>query len=337
VFREGTDFVRLVSRLFLVAAISLPSVTCALAGGTPAGTDITSQATINYTITGTGHTGVSNIVTTSVAEVLDLSLVWQDAAAVVVQPGAIGQALAFRLTNIGNGSDAYNLTGQSTLGGDDFDPVLRNIHLDTNGNGRFDPGIDELYIPGGNDPVLAADAFTLLFLLNDIPPSTTVNQLGASMLSAASNTGVGVPGTVFTGAGENGLDAVVGANGGRFDSQGSYRIMALSAQVAILKSAVVVDPFGGSQPVAGATITYQLSVIATGTGTSNDVVISDAIPLNTTYNPGTLMLNGTPFTDALDGDSGDVGDTTTGAITVDLGDVAVGGPGQTITFTVTID
>lgn len=336
-FREGSDFVRLVSRLFLVAALSLPSVTCALAGGTPAGTDITSQATINYTITGTGHTGVSNIVTTSVAEVLDLSLVWQDAAAVVVQPGAIGQALAFRLTNTGNGSDAYNLTGQSTLGGDDFDPILGNIHHDTNGNGRFDPGIDELYIPGGNDPVLAADAFTLLFLLNDIPPNTTVNQLGASMLSAASNTGVGVPGTVITGAGENGLDAVVGANGGRFDSQGSYRIMALSAQVAILKSAVVADPFGGSQPVASATITYQLSVIATGTGTSNDVVISDAIPLNTTYNPGTLMLNGTSFTDALDGDSGDVGGTTTGAITVDLGDVAVGGPGQTITFTVTID
>ena len=328
---------RLASRLLLAAAFSLSGVTCALADGTPAGTDITSQATINYTITGMVYTELSNTVTTSVAEVLDLSLVWQDAAPVEVQPGTVAQALAFRLTNIGNGSDAYNLAGQSTLGGDDFDPVLGNIHLDTNGNGRFDPGLDELYLPGGNDPVLAADAFTLLFLLNDIPPNATVNQLGASMLSAASNTGVGAPGTAFTGAGENGLDAVVGINGGRLDGQGSYRIVALSAQVAILKSAVVVDPFGGSQPVAGATITYQLSVIATGTGTSNDVVVSDAIPLNTTYNPGTLMLNGTSFTDALDGDSGDVGGTTTGAITVDLGVVAVGGPGQTITFTVTID
>ena len=328
---------RLVSRLILVAAFSLLTVTCALAGGTPAGTDITSQATINYTITGTGYTELSNTVTTSVAEVLDLSLVWQDAAPVEVQPGTLAQALAFRLTNTGNGSDAYNFAGQSALGGDDFDPVLRNIHLDTNGNGRFDPGLDELYIPGGNDPVLAADAFTLLFLLNDIPPSATVNQLGASMLSAASNTGVGAPGTVFTGAGENGLDAVVGINGGQGESQGSYRIVALSAQVAILKSAVVVDPFGGSQPVAGATITYSLSVIATGTGSTNDVVVSDAIPLNTSYNPGTLMLDGTPVTDAVDGDQGDMGGTTPGAITVSLGDVAVGGPGKTITFTVTID
>ena len=328
---------RLVSRLFLVAAYGLLTVTCALADGTPAGTDITSQATINYTITGTGYTELSNTVTTSVAEVLDLSLVWQDAAPVEVQPGTVAQALAFRLTNTGNGSDAYNLAGQSTLGGDDFDPVLRNIHLDTNGNGRFDPGIDELYIPGGNDPLLAADAFTLLFLLNDIPSNATVNQLGASMLGAASNTGVGSPGTVFTGAGENGLDAVVGANGAQGESQGSYRIVALSAQVAILKSAVVVDPFGGSQPVAGATITYELSVIATGTGSTNDVVVSDAIPLNTSYNPGTLMLDGTPVTDAVDGDQGDMGGTTPGAITVSLGDVAVGGPGKTITFTVTID
>ena len=328
---------RLVSRLFLVAVFSLSFVTCALADGTPAGTDITSQATINYTIAGTDYTALSNEVVTSVAEVLDLSLVWQDAAPVEVQPSTTGQALVLRLTNIGNGSDSFNFSGQSTLSGDDFDPILTSIHLDTNGNGRFDPGIDELYIPGGNDPVLAADAFTLLFLLNDIPPSATVGQLGASMLSAASNTGTGVPGTVIIGAGDDGLDAVVGLSGGQADSRGSYIIVALSAQVAILKSAVVVDSFGGSQPVAGATITYELSVIATGTGVTNDVVISDVIPLNTTYNPGTLMLNGTPVTDAADGDSGDMGDTTPGAVTVSLGDVAVGGPGQTITFTVTIN
>ena len=198
-------------------------------------------------------------------------------------------------------------------------------------------GIDELYVPGGNDPVLAADAFTLLFLLNGIPPGATVNQLGVSLLNASSNTGSGTPGTVITGAGETGLDAIVGSEGGRMDSQGSYRVVALSAQVAILKSAVVVDPFGGSQPVAGSTITYQLSVIATGTGTTHDVTVSDAIPLNTTYNPGTLMLNGSPVTDAVDGDPGDMGGTTPGAVTVTLGDVAVSGPDQSITFTVTID
>ena len=328
---------RLIARLFLVLMFQLLGVSFTLADGTPAGTDITSQATVNYTIIGTHYTSLSNTVITPVAEVLELSLVWQDAAPVEVQPGTVGQALAFRLTNTGNGNDSYNLSGQSTLSGDDFDPILDNIHLDTNGNGRFDPGLDELYIPGDNDPLLAADAFTLLFLLNDIPVNATVNQQGFSRLNAASVTGTGTPGTVIPGAGEMGQDAVVGAGEGRADGQGSYVVVALSAQIAILKSAVVVDPYGGSQPVAGATITYQLSVIATGTGATNDVTVSDAIPLNTTYNPGTLMLNGTLVTDAVDGDAGDMGGTTPGAITMTVGDVAVGGPDQSITFTVTID
>jgi uncharacterized repeat protein (TIGR01451 family) len=335
--KEGSYFVSPVSRLLLMTLICMFAASGARAGGTPAGTDITSQATVNYTITGSGYTAQSNTVTTGVAEVLDLSVVWQDAAPVEVGPGTVGQALAFRLTNTGNGSDSYTLTGLSTLTGDAFDPILDNIHLDTNGNGRFDPGIDELHVPGSNDPVLPADAYTLLFLVNGIPPSATVGLLGDSQLNAASNTGTGNPGDVIGGAGELGQDAVVGANGGQAATRGSYRVVALSAQVAILKSAVVVDPYGGSQPVAGATITYELSVIATGTGATNDVVVSDAIPLNTTYNPGTLMHNGSPVTDAVDSDPGDMGGTTPGAITVDLGDVAVGGPDQTITFTVTID
>ena len=334
---EGPDFVRFVSRLYLAVVFCLPGVTCAFAGGTPAGTDITSQAIINYTLAGADRTGASNTVTTAVAEVLDLGLVWQDAAPVQVRPGAVAQVLTFRLTNLGNGSDSFSLAGASSLAGDDFDPTPAGIRLDTNGNGRFDPGLDQVHVPGGNDPLLAADAFTLVFLLNDIPPDATVGQLGASSLSAASNTGTGAPGALIAGAGENGVDAVVGARGGRTDMPGSYRIAALAAQVAILKSAVVVDPFGGSQPVAGATITYELSVIATGTGVTSDVVVSDAIPLNTTYNPGTLRLDGAPVTDAVDGDSGDMGFTTAGAITVALGDVAVGAPDRTITFTVTID
>lgn len=328
---------RLVTRLLLIHVCSLSMASVALADGTPAGTDITSQATVNYNITGADYAAVSNEVTMVVAEVLDLSLVWQDAAAVEVGPGTVGQALAFRLTNIGNGNDSYTLTGLSNLTGDGFDPLLDSIHLDTNGNGRYDPGIDEIHIPGDNDPVLAADTYTLLFLVNNIPASPTVGQLGDSQLTAASNTGTGQPGLVIDGAGEMGQDAVVGAGGGQAALRGSYRIVALSAQVAILKSAVVADPYGGSQPVAGATITYELSVIATGTGTTNNVVVSDAIPLNTTYNPGTLMHNGSPVTDVLDGDNGDMGGTTPGTITVNCGDVAVSGPDQTITFTVTID
>jgi uncharacterized repeat protein (TIGR01451 family) len=133
------------------------------------------------------------------------------------------------------------------------------------------------------------------------------------------------------------LDAVIGAAGGVQEVQGSYRIVAPAAQVAILKSAVVEDPYGGSQPVSGATVTYSLAVIATGSGTADGVVVSDAIPANTTYTPGSLTLNGTPVTDAADADAGDMGATAPGQITVALGDLDTALPGQIIAFKVTID
>jgi len=66
------------------------------------------------------------------------------------------------------------------------------------------------------------------------------------------------------------------------------------------------------------------------------VVITDAIPANTTYIPGSLALDGSPLTDTADGDAGDVGDSATGTLTVALGDLAAGAPGSTISFRVTI-
>ena len=44
-----------------------------------------------------------------VAEVLDLTVTWQDAAPVPTNAGAVGVVLAFRLTNIGNGTESYAL------------------------------------------------------------------------------------------------------------------------------------------------------------------------------------------------------------------------------------
>ena len=43
------------------------------------------------------------------------------------------------------------------------------------------------------------------------------------------------------------------------------------------------------------------------------------------------------LTDEPDGDSGDVGGTTPGTVTVNLGDVVGGSPFQTITFDVVIN
>ena len=306
-----------------------------LAAGTRAGTDITNQATANYTVGTDNFSENSNVTTTTVAEILNVDVVWQDAGNVTVNPGATGRVLTFQVTNTGNGTDDYTLTGLSTLGADDFDPNLVGIYLDSNVNGVYDPGTDAQYIPGTNDPVLAADAAVSIFVLNNIPGGLLDGDLGDSRLTVTSNTGSGPPGTIVAGAGESGTDAVVGTSGGDDEDIGTYIVSTIT--VAVVKSVTIADPFGGTEPIPGAVLSYTVAVTVGGTGTALGMVITDPIPGNTTYNAGTLTLNTGALTDAADGDEGDVGGTTPATVTVDLGDLTAASPVQTITFDVTIN
>ena len=70
------------------------------------------------------------------------------------------------------------------------------------------------------------------------------------------------------------------------------------------KSAVVLDQFGGSNPIPGATITYTLTFTATGTGTLTNVKLEDTIPSGTTYQAGTIELDTVGLTDIAADDEG---------------------------------
>jgi uncharacterized repeat protein (TIGR01451 family) len=107
-------------------------------------------------------------------------------------------------------------------------------------------------------------------------------------------------------------------------------------QLSAVKAQTVQDPFGGTQPIPGATITYQVVVTATGSGTALGAALTDEIPASTTYVAGSLTLNGAPLTDTADGD---VGAFATGParIGVNLGDLTAASGPQTIAFSVTID
>ncbi len=314
----------------------MPGVTWG--AGTTAGTAIINQATVDYAIGANSYTETSISTSIIVSEVLDVALDWQDASPVSVSAGASAQVLTFRLTNTGNGNEAFRLTNQSLLGGDDFDPVPSGpgIYLDVNGNDTYDPGIDDPYSPGVNDPALAADASQTVFILSDIPGGLPAGSVGYSRLEAvAVSGGSGTPGFLHANAGDGGIDAVDGSSGGRADSMGSYVVSNVS--VNLFKSAVVTDPGGGSQPVTNATIAYTILVTVSGAGTAQNLVITDPIPTNTTYIPATLRLDAIGLTDAADGDAGDVDVTTPGVVTVNLGSVAAGSPARTIEFQVIID
>lgn len=304
----------------------------ALAAGVPAGTSIENTATATYTGP-SGEVSVnSNTVTLRVDELIDGVVAWADPSDVAGAPGATGQVLKFTLTNGGNGAEAFGLTTVANAGGDDFDPTVTSIVLDTNGNGAYDAGIDTTYSAGSNDPLLQPDQSLAVFVVSTLPPGANDSARGRVDLVATARTGTGPAGTSFAGQGTGGVNAIVGATTGRGEDDGYYRI-ATGATVALVKSATVTDPFGGSSGAPGAVITYRLELTVSGSGNAANLRIADPVPAGTTYQAGSLTLDGTALTDAADGDAGQF---AAGGVAVSLGSVAAGAS-RAVTFKVKID
>ena len=318
--------------LSAIALLASTSV-AANAAGTVAGTDILNVAEASYDDNGGGRVVVpSNEVTIKVDELLDVTVASSDAGDIPVDPGDTQQVTTYLVTNTGNGTEEFVLSADTTKAGDDFDTANPVIYIDANGDGVFDINIDTLYTPGSNEPELAPDASVTVFILSDIPGSATDGQRAEVELTATAETGSGVPGTVFAGAGDGNTDAVVGASGAEAEDSSFFVIE--SALVSLVKSATIADPFGGTQPVPGATITYQLVANVSGSGTLNGLVITDDIPADTSYVAESITLNGVARTDT-DADADDASFDGS-EVTVNLGSVA-GGNSRTITFQVTID
>jgi uncharacterized repeat protein (TIGR01451 family) len=319
----------------LAAFTAVSACVCAspsLAAGTPAGTNITNVATATYELPGGGEASVdSNAVTLKVDELLDVGVAWSDPSDVTASAGATGQILKFSVTNGGNGGESFALGTLANGGGDDFDPTVTAIVLDSNGNGAYDAGVDTIYSSGSNDPQLDPDQSIAVFVLATVPAGAGDGQRGRIDLTAIARTGSGTPGTSFAGQGQGGGDAVVGATGADSEDDGYYRVA--KASVAFVKSATVADAFGGTAAAPGSTITYSLAATVSGTGSLANLRVGDTVPAGTTYKPGSLTLEGAPLTDAADADAGSFTGT---AISVGLGTVAAGAT-KTITFQVKID
>lgn len=318
-----------------VAFATLSACAQAFAAGTPVGTVIENTATVNFDLAGTPTTIQTNTTTVTVAERVDVVVTLQSAQ-VQVQPSDTNRELLFTVTNTGNGSETFTLSIDNALAGDDFDPVaaVPAIYFDTDGSGDL-TAADQAYVPGSNDPVLAADASVDILLVNDIPAGVVNGNLGRSELTATAQTGNGPAGTEFAGQGDGGVDAIIGTTTGEAAEFGEYVVS--DAQVAVVKSQVVADPFGGAQPIPGATITYTITIEVTGTGTATASTLRDAIPTFTTYVANSLTLNTVALSDAVDADAGEFDSAGTPAIVVRLGDLTLASGIQTVEFQVTID
>jgi uncharacterized repeat protein (TIGR01451 family) len=323
-----------VRQIAVAGALAL-AADAAFAVGTPAGTSIQNTAQVNYTVDGAPVTVSSNPSSLVVAEILNVNVAVQTPT-VTVAPGDTQRVVVVRVTNTGNGPETFALTGNSVVAGDDFDPIPAApfIYFDTDNSGDLSPA-DVAYASGSNDPVLGADQFTTLLIVNSIPAGLTNGVTGRTQLTAQSLTGTGAPGTVFPGQGVGNEDAVVGTSTASQIGTGTYVIAGL--QLNAVKSQAVIDQFGGTRPIPGARINYQIAVTPTGTGTANAVVFTDAIPSNTTYIAGTLRLNATALSDAADGDAGQFVTTPSAQVRVTLGDMTQASGVQIIDFAVTIN
>ncbi len=316
----------------VIPLLALAASAPAIAVGTTAGTLIQNQAQVEYTPDyGPAIVELSNIVTLRVDEILDVSVARNDATDLSVSPASIAQPLSFRITNNGNGNENFRLTGLFNLAGDQFDPTSIVIAIDTNGNGQYDASVDQIYVPGQNDPLLAPDQSIIAFILGNIPTALNNGDRSFVTLSATATTGSGAPGTTFTGLGDTGSDAVVGHTTAKAQDQSIYVAALVNTQ--FTKSQAVSDPQGGNTTVPGSIITYTLITRVTGSGQISAAAISDAVPAQTTYISGSLRLNGTAITDAVDADAGHL---TNGTVQVALGTVSAPAT-HTVTFQVKLN
>ena len=186
---------RILALNFPICLIGLAGFcTSAVYAGVPAGTVISNAVTLNYSVGGVGSVVASNTASFVVAEIINLTLTVQDAAPVAVNAPDASRAVTVLLTNTGNGSEAFSLSRNNALPGDQFDPVnalAGAIFLESGAQAGFQasgPNADTLYVPGVNDPVLAADASRLIYVVSDIPAGVALGGLGNVGISARSLT-----------------------------------------------------------------------------------------------------------------------------------------------------
>lgn len=314
----------------IATALLAGAATPALAAGVTAGTLIENTATASFDEAGTPRSVDSNTVTVRVDELLDVTVTSLDTGPISTTRG--NAVLTFEVTNPGNGPEAFLLTADPAVAGNDFDVTVRGVAIDSDGNGVYEEGVDQVLTGPLTTPVLAPDARVTVFVLVTVPDTAADGDTSNLQLTAAAATGNGTPGTVFAGEGEGGGDAVVGSTGALADARGT--LSSAVASVQLVKSVALRDPFGGTSAVPGATATFTIEARVSGSGNVANLIVTDAIPAGTTYVPGTLALDAGTLTDAADTDAGTASDAS--GISVTLGSVPAG-TNRSVTFDVTID
>ena len=349
-----------VSGLLLTLLLLAGGTQTALAVGTQSGLTISNRATVDYQVGGVGQTQLfsstdgltpdgSDPTTFVVDNRVDLTVANLDGGTVFVAPGSLDRVLTFLVTNTGNTTQSYSFSVVNGLL-NDIPMGFVEIWMDTSGDGSFGAG-DTQYFAAGDagdlDPNGVTDTMTV-FIVADTPLLpfavdgdvddynllATTLDVGSALVTVdtAINTPGGVEVVFADGIGPVDPDQV--NPDGTHSAAGSYTVG--SAVLTVTKTAVVLDAFGTDFAIPGATVTYTILVTNTGGTDATSVVISDAIPVNSTYVLGSITLNTAVQTDLSDAPI-DESEFSGGSVIVTVPTLPATVGTATITFQVTID
>lgn len=287
-------------KLKLLAAVAASAVALAsapaFAEGTASNTTVSNTATLSYQTGGvTQGTVNSNAADFLVDRKVNLNVVTTLANASVVG-GATGAVTTFTVTNTSNAALDFSLTAVNQTGGagpvsgtDNFDPTNYRYAVDTNGDGVYTAGTDQIVTKLSN---VAADASRTVFVIADIPAGRVNGDVGAIFLVAQAQelgtttnvvqtTTADNPAAVdtvfadaagFTGSGDAARD-------GKASSRSQYTVV--SAALTLTKIATVIsDPYNATtnpKAIPGAVIEYCLIAANTGSADATNVTITDVI------------------------------------------------------------
>lgn len=313
--------VALVNLLFAFIALH------AQAQGVAAGTVISNTVVV----TANGLAGQSLQASTefTVAEVLNLNLISLDTQKIAVLSPARDRVLSFQLSNSGNGTESFTVTRNSAFTGDDFDPIVTSIWIETNNiqglqrDGSGDGRADSQYNIDIKEILLQADQSVIIYVLSTIPDSLAGSQTGRVVLTATSTSSGIVShlmGESIASAGDNGVELVLLKDQGRDEAVGSYITHSLSLNMS--KSVVnIVDPYGKDRIMSGSTVTYKISINAVGDGRIENLLITDPTPEHMQYKIGSMRLNNSTLSDSNDQDQGDFNISNKNTATLRLGQI----------------
>lgn len=286
--------------------------------GTAAGTTISNTASVSYTVNGTPQTINSSTSTFVVDKKANFTVTLDQAGNTQVNLNDQNAYVKFKVTNTTNGTqdfwldpDQTNLSLGVLPGTDNFDITTMKAYVDANGNGVYDPGVDTAqYIDE-----LAPDGSATVFLVGNIPntPGIDLSWVSMHVIIAAGET-PGSKGSVLVATdlnlanADNTVDIVFAdddsdgvflgdiARNGQGRAYGALQIGTHNVSLSVTKTAQVVsDGVNMLNPKAlpGDEVEYCFVVHnATLLTAASNIVLTDTIPTNTTYVPGSISLGG---------------------------------------------